>query len=570
MPLPMPDPAPEIDALQHRHLLGLATYSAEEIRLILRTAREFRAVLDRPVKRVPSAARRHRRQPLLRGEHADAALVRARREAALGRRRQLLGERLVGLEGGDAEGHGAQHRGDEDRHGRHPPRVARRGALPHAVDRLRRAQRGRRRARAPDAGAPRHAHARRPRPPALPRHEQLHRGHFDGLNVSIIGDITHSRVARSNIHGLQALGANVTLCGPRTMMPRDVEQMGVRVVDRLDAALDGCDVAMALRIQLERQTGSKGGLFPSLREYHERYGIKESHLAHYPDLRIMHPGPVNRGVELASEVVDSDRSVILNQVTNGVAVRMACLYLLSGGTRRARRPSGATLMNRSISHPSIIVGWREWVALPDLGLPAVKAKVDTGRQNVVAPRLRHRDLPRGRARARPLRRPPIAGERAARRVGHGRRRGRALGHEFERARRTARRDPHVAPPRRSTWPIELTLTDRRSMRLRMLLGREALERPPPRRRGRVVPPRPAPPPEAALPLGLSSSFCPRHADRHPLAQPRALFHASSRRGGGEARARGPRARHAPLHDPPRRGRAGAPPATARRSKGSTP
>jgi aspartate carbamoyltransferase catalytic subunit len=117
------------------------------------------------------------------------------------------------------------------------------------------------------------------------------------------------------------------------MMPVEVERMGVRVTDRLDEALDGCDVAMALRIQLERQQagGSASNLFPSLREYHERYGIKETHLARYPDLRIMHPGPVNRGVELASEVVDSDRSVILDQVTNGVAVRMACLYLLSGG-----------------------------------------------------------------------------------------------------------------------------------------------------------------------------------------------------------------------------------------------
>jgi aspartate carbamoyltransferase catalytic subunit len=119
------------------------------------------------------------------------------------------------------------------------------------------------------------------------------------------------------------------------MMPVGVEALGVRVTDRLDEALEDCDVAMALRIQLERLAGGDGGkanLFPSLREYHERFGIKSEHLDRYPDLRIMHPGPVNRGVELASEVVDHERAVILDQVTNGVAVRMAVLYLLAGGS----------------------------------------------------------------------------------------------------------------------------------------------------------------------------------------------------------------------------------------------
>jgi aspartate carbamoyltransferase catalytic subunit len=150
---------------------------------------------------------------------------------------------------------------------------------------------------------------------------------FQGLNVAIVGDITHSRVARSNIHALTRLGANVTLCGPRTLVPIGIEQLGVRVTHRLDEALEGCDVAMALRIQLERQGAS---LFPSLREYHVQFGIKLEHLEAHPDLLVMHPGPVNRGVELASEVVDHERAVILRQVTNGVAVRMAVLYLLSG------------------------------------------------------------------------------------------------------------------------------------------------------------------------------------------------------------------------------------------------
>lgn len=161
---------------------------------------------------------------------------------------------------------------------------------------------------------------------------------LSGRNVSIIGDITHSRVARSNIYGLRALGANVTVCGPKTMMPVGIDKMGVRVTHRLDEALEGCDVAMALRIQLERQ---ETALFPSLREYHERFGIKMDHLERHPDLRIMHPGPVNRGVELASEVVDHERAVILNQVTNGVAVRMAVLYLLSGLPETGRAEGGS-------------------------------------------------------------------------------------------------------------------------------------------------------------------------------------------------------------------------------------
>ena len=145
--------------------------------------------------------------------------------------------------------------------------------------------------------------------------------------MTIVGDVLHSRVARSNLHGLAALGAEVTLCAPRTMTPVGVEQFGVRVTDNLDEALEGAHVVMALRIQLERQ---QAGLFPSVREYHERYGIRGVHLERYPDLRIMHPGPVNRGVELAGEVADDPRSVILDQVTNGVAVRMGVLYLLTG------------------------------------------------------------------------------------------------------------------------------------------------------------------------------------------------------------------------------------------------
>ena len=155
---------------------------------------------------------------------------------------------------------------------------------------------------------------------------------LDDKNIAIIGDIAHSRVVRSNIIGLLKMGANVTVCGPKTMMPAYVHELGANVSYNLDETLDWCDIAMALRIQLERQEDGTE-LFPSIREYHQMFGITMKHLEKYPDFTIMHPGPVNRGVEMESAVADSDRSIILSQVTNGVAVRMAVLYLLSGGTR---------------------------------------------------------------------------------------------------------------------------------------------------------------------------------------------------------------------------------------------
>jgi aspartate carbamoyltransferase catalytic subunit len=154
-------------------------------------------------------------------------------------------------------------------------------------------------------------------------------GGLKNKKVTIVGDIRHSRVARSNVWGLKALGADVTLCAPSTLMPADSSVFGVRVTHNLSAALEGADVVMALRLQKERQ---QGGLLPSLYEYRQRFGITRTALDRYcPNAIIMHPGPVNRGVELDSDVVDGPQSVILDQVTNGVAVRMSVLYLLSGG-----------------------------------------------------------------------------------------------------------------------------------------------------------------------------------------------------------------------------------------------
>jgi aspartate carbamoyltransferase catalytic subunit len=152
---------------------------------------------------------------------------------------------------------------------------------------------------------------------------------LSGLKVAIVGDILHSRVARSNAWGMTTMGMDVTLCGPPTLMPQHPGSLGVKVTDNMDEALSGANVVMLLRLQLERQGV---GLFPSIREYRERYGLDLEKLEKLPpDILVMHPGPINRGIELASNVADSARSVILDQVTNGVAVRMAALFLLGGG-----------------------------------------------------------------------------------------------------------------------------------------------------------------------------------------------------------------------------------------------
>lgn len=152
---------------------------------------------------------------------------------------------------------------------------------------------------------------------------------LNGLKVAIVGDITHSRVARSNIHGMTKMGMEVRVAGPTTLLPRLVERLGVAVFTDLDRAIEGVDVIMMLRIQLERQEQS---LFPSLREYSRLFGLNLRRLeGAKKDLLIMHPGPMNRGVEISPEVADGPYSIILDQVTNGVAIRMAILFLLLGG-----------------------------------------------------------------------------------------------------------------------------------------------------------------------------------------------------------------------------------------------
>jgi len=159
-----------------------------------------------------------------------------------------------------------------------------------------------------------------------------HKRSFAGLRVAILGDILHSRVARSNILLLHLMGAEVLVCGPPTLVPRGVELLGAHVVRRVEDAIEGADVVMLLRIQLERM---QSGFFPSLREYARWFGLDAIRFSRAAsDAIIMHPGPMNRGVEITSDVADGNRSVILEQVSNGVAVRMAVLYLLAGGGER--------------------------------------------------------------------------------------------------------------------------------------------------------------------------------------------------------------------------------------------
>ncbi len=310
-----PPAAEALTALRHRHLLGLSDYGAGEIRLILDTARRFREVLERPIRQVPTLrgvtvanlffepSTRTKLSFGLAARRLSADVVNFSKSGSSVSKGETLKDTAQNIEAMKVDLVVLRHRSPGAAH--FLTRWVRAGII--------------------NAGDGAHEHPTQALLDMLTMADLFET--FEGLAVSIIGDIAHSRVARSNIFGLKALGAEVTCCGPRTMLPVALDEMGVRVTDRLDEALEGCDVAMALRIQRERQSAL---LFPSLREYHARFGITRAHLRRHPDLIVMHPGPVNRGVELESEVVDHERAVILDQVTNGVAARMAVLYLLSG------------------------------------------------------------------------------------------------------------------------------------------------------------------------------------------------------------------------------------------------
>jgi aspartate carbamoyltransferase catalytic subunit len=299
-----------------KDLLGLEELSADEIVSILDTARTFREVLDRPIPKVPS----------LRGLTAAnlffEASTRTRLSFELAEKR--LSADTVNFQTSGSSVSKGESLKDTARNieamGIHLVVIRHQASgAPHYLARNLNAG-------VINAGDGTHEHPTQGLLDIFTIRER--RGKVAGLRVAIIGDIMHSRVARSNIWGLTKLGANVTVAGPATMMPLEVERFGVKVARSVDEAIEGADVVNILRIQLERQRST---LYSSLREYARVYGVTSERLKRAkPDVTVMHPGPMNRGIEIAQDVADGKHSVILEQVTNGVAVRMAVLYLLAG------------------------------------------------------------------------------------------------------------------------------------------------------------------------------------------------------------------------------------------------
>jgi aspartate carbamoyltransferase catalytic subunit len=304
-------------ALRSKDLLGIETLTPEEITLILDTAEGFKEVSERPVKKVPAL-----RGQLVINLFMEAS-TRTRVSFEIAEKRLSADTLNFAASGSSVEKGETLIDTVDNLMAMHPDMIVIRHKHPGSpkmlADRLP--------ASVINAGDGAHEHPTQALLDAFTIRERL--GRLHGVNVSIIGDIAHSRVVRSNIHLLRKMKANVTLAGPPTLMPAEVERMGVRVVHSLDEALEGADVVMMLRVQFERQ----GKLsFPSLREYYNTFGLTPERLRRAREgAVVMHPGPMNRGVEIASDVADGPYSVILEQVTNGVAVRMAVLYLLSGG-----------------------------------------------------------------------------------------------------------------------------------------------------------------------------------------------------------------------------------------------
>jgi len=304
-------------SLKSRHLLGLEGVDKEDLQLILQTAKTFREVLDRPIKKVPTLqgktvvnlffepSTRTRISFELAEKRLSADSVNFSSSTSSVKKGETLVDTARNIEAMKIDMVVIRHKSP---------------GAPHLLTRYLDSN-------IINAGDGAHEHPTQ----ALLDMFTIIENHnsFENLTVGIVGDIAHSRVALSNIHGLRTMGAKVILCGPSTLIPREIEKIGVDITYDIDEVIAKCDVINTLRIQLERQDS---GLFPTLREYHNYFGLTRERLekATKP-ITIMHPGPINRGVEIASDVADSEHSVILDQVTNGVAIRMAVLYLLSGG-----------------------------------------------------------------------------------------------------------------------------------------------------------------------------------------------------------------------------------------------
>ncbi len=304
-------------ALEIKHLIGLRGVSHADLRLLLDTAKNFREVLERPVKKVPALrgvtvvnlffenSTRTRISFELAEKRLSADTVNfSSSNSSLTKGESLL-DTVRNIESMKIDMVVVRHKGTG------VPRFLAENTKATVIN----------------AGDGCHEHPTQGLLDIATMESRL--GNIEGRRVAIIGDIRHSRVARSNIHALHTLGAEVVLCGPPTLMPEDLTQLPVQKVNHLEEAIRGSDVIMSLRLQKERQ---EDGLLASDREYRDCYGITLSRLDRWnPDAIVMHPGPVNRNIELDSAVADSERAVILEQVTNGVAVRMSALYLLAGG-----------------------------------------------------------------------------------------------------------------------------------------------------------------------------------------------------------------------------------------------
>lgn len=303
--------------LSIKHLLGLEGVPREDIATILDTAFSFREVLERPIKKVPTL----QGVTVVNLFFEDSTRTRISFELA----EKRLSADTVNFSASSSSLKKGESLRDtvQNIFAMKMDVVVMRHPVPGSVKLLSRYVN----AVVINAGDGTHEHPTQALLDIMSMKEKF--GSLDGLNVAIIGDIRHSRVALSNIYGLKTLGANVLLCGPPTFIPYGAESLGVKITYDLDEALAFADVANILRIQKERQGKA---LIPSMREYRNVFGVTQERLNKVKrPITIMHPGPINRGVEIDSDVADSEHSIILHQVLNGVAVRMAILYLLAGG-----------------------------------------------------------------------------------------------------------------------------------------------------------------------------------------------------------------------------------------------
>lgn len=314
--------------LSVRHLLGIKHLSHEDLHLIFQTADTFKEVINRPIKKVPSLrditianvffenSTRTKLSFELAEKRLSADVVNFSSTESSVKKGETLLDTVNNILAMKVDMVVIRHSSAGAPH-----------FLSKHID-----------ANIINAGDGTHEHPTQALLDAFSIRERL--GSVEGKKVVIVGDILHSRVALSNIFALQKLGAEVMVCGPNTLLPKYIGQLGVHVELDLDKALAWCDVANILRIQLERQQIK---YFPSLREYSLYYGVNRKRLDVLPKpIIIMHPGPINRGVELHSDVADSEHSIILGQVENGVAIRMAVLYLLAGGGVAGSIPEGGS------------------------------------------------------------------------------------------------------------------------------------------------------------------------------------------------------------------------------------